>query len=123
MAPSPPMVLVGRKSKLAARLFAVFGIDIDLVLDHATNEVLAFEDAKLKAKRNYKRLALKKHPDHGGSAADFRKLNEAHTELQSLVYQSRREEPDNMLGIVITVNTGTRGTVKVTTVHPRRRKK
>lgn len=98
----------------------MFGIDLEAELRGAEDEARAFEAAKLEARRAYKRLAMTAHPDHGGDAAAFRALNEAHRQVQELVWCGRRDDAE-MLGIVITIETGPQRSVRVETVRPKRR--
>lgn len=61
-------------------------------------------------KKAYRKLALKTHPDKGGSDSDFQKINDAYAAIETPEKRAQYDNPisDNMFGFFNSMNRGMR---------------
>lgn len=79
-----------------AGMFMALGVNLNALLAGAKSphDALAiFDRAKESAKRNYRKLAFKLHPDRGGDETEFKKLNALWSTLEKVRPVLRSPQP------------------------------
>lgn len=79
------------------KLFSYFGVNLHSVFNGVSGHEEAykrFEQAKIEAKKNYKKLALKYHPDRNdGDDTKMKELNSLYDLLEKSKYNIPRPQP------------------------------